>query len=399
MSRCLKSNLIILFSCLSSIVFGDTNYQPANPVWQEEFGYEGFSCFPQLLNVENNKTIFIIGTMYNQRDPNSIGRIWQWTLDEKTGKRLSDITLKSAKPKDCRLIQLFWITKGLDVTDSNECQIFVDPMERGGKQSLIKNKEGHVFQSYEVKTQATANGFSAGRMKRINSKEYLLFGSEKKGPNGIIQKRNNSGDVIWEKQYQYEGVSRVTDIAQSKVGDLLVAAGLTGERETNSFSAWVNIIADDGAVINREVFNLDAFDLVRVPQAAVLDNNNIAMVYNIAAEGQLTNIEYRIYSKNLELKLKDSVYTWKQDFLYYGMATIDGGFVIVHNAFESGGQCTILNQYDCDGKKIKAIKIDGVGVLANQVIIDSKGKMVYLASLKTPDLLPARTVVTALKLE
>ncbi len=398
MSRCLKSNLIILFSCLSSIVFGDTNYQPANPVWQVEFGYEGFSCFPQLLNVENNETIFIVGTTYNQLDPNSIGRIWQWTLDKKTGKRLSDITLKSATPNDCGLISRSWITKGLDVIDSNEPQILIDPMERGGKLSLIKNKEGHIVQS-EVKTQATTNGFFAGRIKRINPKEYLLFGSGRKAQNGIIQKRNNSGDVIWEKQYQYGGRNCVTSIAQSKADGLLVAAGWTGEMKTRSFSAWINIIADDGALIDSEVFNFDKNDLMRVPQAAVLDKNNIAVVYNVATEEQLTNIEYRIYSNNLELKFKESVYACKADFLHYGMATIDGGFVIVHNVLEPGIQYTILNQYDCEGKKIKAIKIDGIGVLADQVIIDSKGKMVYLASLKTPDLLPARTVITALKLE
>jgi hypothetical protein len=236
-------------------------------------------------------------------------------------------------------------------------------------------------------------------MKRINSREYLLFGSGRKAQSGIIQKRNNRGDVIWEKQYQYGGINCVTSIAQSKADGLLVAAGWTGEMKTKSFSAWINIIADDGAVIDSEVFNLDKMDLRRVPQAAVLDNNNIAVVYNMAAEEQLTNIEYRIYSKNLELKLKDSVYACKTDFLHYGMATFDGGFVIVHNVFEPGVQYTILNQYDCEGKKIKAIKMDGIGVMADQVIIDSKGKMVYLASLRTPDLIPARTVITALKLE
>lgn len=399
MSKWSKFRIFILLGCLSSVAFGDINYQFADPVWQKEFAYEGFSCFPHLLKVGNDGKITIIGAMFNHRDRNSIGRVWQWTLDEKTGERLNDTTLKSAKRSDCSAISSFWPTKGLSVIDNNEFQLFIDPMERGGTQNLIKNKDGYIVQTVEVKTQATNDNFFAGRMKRINSEEYFLFGSEKKGQNGVIQKRNNSGDVIWEKQYQHGSWSCVSDIAQSKSDGLLAISGWSEDKDDKSRSAWINIIDDDGTVIAKDVFNINAIDRIRVPLVAVLDNNNIVVVYNMATEGQLTNIEYRIYSKNLELKLKDSVYVSKMDFLYYGMATIDGGFVIVHSVLEPGSQYEILNKYDCEGKEAMAIKINGVGTLGDQVIIDSNGKMVYLASLKSPPFPPAKTVVTAIKLE
>jgi hypothetical protein len=400
MSKWPKLRAVILLGCLSSIAVADTNYETASPFWQKEFGYEGSSCFPQLLNAGDNEKIVIVGSMFNQRDRNSIGRIWQWTLDKKTGDRLSDITLKSAKSKDSSAISSFWITKGVGVMDDNETLLFIEPMERGGIQSLIKNKNGRTVQSHEIKTQVTKSGFFAGRMKRINSEEYFLFGSERRGQDGVIQKRNNNGDVIWERLYQYgEGRSCVADISQSRSSGLVAIAGWTENKSEKGGSVWVNIIDDSGTVIAREVFDVNAIDRIRVPQVAVLDNNNIAIVYNMATEGQLTNTEYRIYSDNLKLKLKDSVCVCKMDFLYYGMATIDGGFVIVYDVLELGVQYEILNQYDCDGKKIRAIKIDGVGVLGDQVIVGSKGKMVYLASLKTPPLPPVRTVVTALKLK
>jgi hypothetical protein len=87
------------------------------------------------------------------------------------------------------------------------------------------------------------------------------------------------------------------------------------------------------------------------------------------------------------------------DFLHYGMATIDGGFVIVHNVLEPGIQYEMLNQYDCDGKKIRAIKLDGVGGLGgDQIIIEGKGKTVYIALLKSPVFPPVKTVITALEL-
>ena len=395
-----KLRVVILLGCLSSIVFADMDYQPADPVWQKEFGYEGFSCFPQLLNAGDNEKIIIIGTMFNRRDRNSIGRIWQWTLDKKTGDRLRDITLKSAKLKDSGALSSFWATKGVDVIDANETLLFIDPMEYGRIQGLTRNKDGRTVQSYETKTQATKSEFFAGRMKRVNSEEYFLFGAEMGGQNGIIQKRNNNGGVIWEMLYQYgEGRSCVADISQSRSGGLTAITGWTENKNDKGGSVWINIIDNDGTVVAREVFNVNAISRIRVPQAAVLDNNNIAIVYNVATEGQLTNTEYRIYSDSLELKLKDSVYVCKMDFLYYGMATIDGGFVIVHDVLEPGVQYEILNQFDCDGRKTRAIKIDGVGVLGDQIIIGSKGKMVYLASLKTPPFPPIRTVVTALNLE
>jgi hypothetical protein len=216
----------------------------------------------------------------------------------------------------------------------------------------------------------------------------------------VLQKRNNSDDVIWEKQYQYGSWSCVSGIARSKSDGLLVITGWTRHEGSRDASAWINIIDDDGTVIASEVFDINTMDLIRVPQIAVLDNNNIAVVYNKTSAEPLqeTGIEYRIYSADLKLKLKGSVATKRFSF-YYGMATIDGGFVIVHDVLEPNIQYKILNQYDCDGREIRAIKIDGVGVLGDQVIIGSEGRMVYLASLKQPIFPSVRTVVTALELK
>lgn len=395
-----KLRVVILLGCLSSIAIANTNYEAASPVWQKEFAYEGFSCFPHLLKVGGNGKIIIIGTMLNQRDRDSIGRVWQWTLDEKTGERLKDITLKSAKRKDCFAISSFWATKGLDVAGDNEIQLLTEPMEHGGKREIIKYKDGRIIEKHETKAKETGGDFFARGIKRFNAKEYFLFGSGQNGQNGVLQKRNNSGDVIWEKQYQYGGLTGVSGIARSRSGDLLAITGWTRHEGSRDAIAWINIIADDGTVIASEVFDINTMDLIRVPQIAVLDNNNIAVVYNKTSAEPLqeTGIEYRIYSVDLKLKLKDSVATKRFSF-YYGMATIDGGFVIVHDVAEPGVLCEILNQYDCDGKKIRAIKIDGVGVLGDQVIIGSKGKMVYLASLKQPIFPSVRTVVTALELK
>jgi hypothetical protein len=392
--------VVVLCSATISLVFANTNYETASPVWQKEFAYDGFSCFPHLLEVGGNGKIVIIGTMLNQRDRESIGRVWQWILDEKTGERLKDITLKSAKRKDCGVISSFWATKGLDVAGDNEIQLLVDPMERGGKRGIIKYKDGRIIKKHETKVKVTWGDFFARGIKRFNAKEYFLFGADKKDQNGVLQKRNNSGDVIWEKQYQYEGWSGVSGIARSKSDGLLVITGWTRHKDSRSASAWINIIADDGAVIGREVFDINTIDFIRVPQIAVLDNNNIAVVYNktCAEPVQVTGIEYRIYSADLKLKLKGSVAAAKMDHLFYGMATVDRGFVIVHDVLEPGIQYKILNHYDHDGKKIRAIKIDGVGTLADQVVIDSEGKMVYLASLKPPCHPPTRTVVTAIEL-
>jgi len=34
--------------------------------------------------------------------------------------------------------------------------------------------------------------------------------------------------------------------------------------------------------------------------------------------------------------------------------------------------------YDSNGKEKKAIKIDGIGVMGDQIVMDSEGKTVYL---------------------
>jgi len=400
MNRWLKLRMIILLGCLSSLAFGDMNYQAAEPVWQQEFAYEGFSCVPQLLSVKDSGEIIVIGTMLNQRDMDVAGRIWQWTLDKETGERLKDITLKSGTPKDCGAINSFWGRKGLDIISDDEIQLLVDYFDTDNKQRLIRNKDGLAVKKYETKTQATGSDFQAWRIKRINTKEYFLIGSEKKELNGVVQKRNNNGDVIWEKQYQYGDWSCIGDLDRYKNYDLSVFTGWTINKGDKNCNAWVNIIDDDGIVIAREELDVNSIDFIRVPRIAVLDNDDIVVVYNRAFEGQPTGIEYRIYSASLELKLKNSVYVSNDEIFYYGMATIDGGFVVVHDIIKpDGGQDIILHQYDCGGKKIKTIKINGVGVLGDQIIVDSKGKTVYIASLKSPVFPPLKTVITALNLD
>ena len=397
MSRWLKLSVIILLVCLNPAAFADMDYQPANPVWQKEFEYPGFSCIPQLLAVRNDGNIIVIGTMLNQRDSNADGRIWQWTLNKKTGERLEDITLKSAKPKDCGAISSFWPSKGLDVIDDNEIHLFVGFMERDGK-NLISYKKGRTIEKYEIKTKANASDF-LGRIKRINPEEYFIYGMDTKDQNAVLQKRNNNNDVVWEKHYQYGSWNWISDIAQSRFDGWKAITGWTRVENHKSDIAWINIIDNNGIELAREEFDINSASMIQTPQIAVLDNNNIAVVYNRAFEGQVTNIEYRIYSPDLKLKFKDSVAVYKMDFANYGSAAIDGGFVIVQDVLEPGIQYRVVNQYDCDGRKIRAIKLDGVGGLGgDQIIIEGKGKTVYIASLKSPVFPPVKTVITALEL-
>jgi hypothetical protein len=396
MSRWSKLSAIILLGFLNSAAVADTDYQPANPVWQKEFEYPGFSCFPHLLNIGKNGDIVVIGAMYNQRDFNAVGRIWQWSLDKKTGERLEDITLKSAKPNDCGALSSFWPSKGLDVIDDNEIHLFVGFMERDGK-NLISYKKGRTIEKYEIKTKANASDFLA-RIKRINPKEYFIYGIDTEDQSAVLQKRNNRNDIVWEKQYKHGSWSCVSDITQSHFEGWTAITGWAIDPNHKSYIAWINIIDNNGIVLAKEEFDINSADIIRTPQIEVLDNNNIAVVYNRAFEGQVINIEYRIYSPDLKLKFKASVAVSKHDFLDYGMTTIDGGFVIVHDVFEQGIQYEILNQYDCDGRKVRAIKIDGIGTLADQVIVASKGTKVYIASLKSPVLPPHKAVITALDL-
>jgi hypothetical protein len=215
MNRWSKFSIIILLGYLFPVAVADMNNQPAKPFWQKEFGYEGLSCFPHLLNVGKNGDIVVIGTMYNQRDFNAVGRIWQWTIDKKTGERLDDMTIKSAKRNDCRAISDFWPTKGLDVIDDNETRLLIEPLERGENQSLIRYKKDRTVEKYEIKTNTPLSGFGIARMKRINQEEYFIYGSETKDGNAVLQKRNNRNNVVWEKQYQYGNWSCISDIAQS----------------------------------------------------------------------------------------------------------------------------------------------------------------------------------------
>ena len=199
--------------------------------------------------------------------------------------------------------------------------------------------------------------FFAGRMKRIDAKKYFLYGSDQKGNYGLLQKRDNRNDVIWEKQYQYGSWSCITDVGQYKTSNLLAITGWTENKDDKSVSAWINVIDDDGSVIAREVFDINATDHIRVPQIAVLDNDNIAIVYNKMFKGRLTDVEYRIYSADLKLKFSGSVAS-DPDFLHYGMAVIDGGFVVVNNMFDPSTQYIMLHQYNFDGKKVRSIKLD-----------------------------------------
>jgi hypothetical protein len=387
----IRLGLVILFGCLSSVLFAEMNYQQADPVWKKEFGYEGFSCFPHLLKVGNNGKLTIVGAMYNQRDRDIIGRVWQWTLDNKTGKRLKDLTLKSAKPKECSALSSFWVTKGLDVLGDNEIQLLVDPAE-----NFLKYKDGLPAQKYKLKV--AGGKLYSGRMKRFKANECFVFGSDEK-TYGVIQKRNNSNDVIWEKRYQYGGkMSCVSDISQPISGGLVVT-GWTVNKDNKIDTHWVNILDNNGTLVTRDEFNITGADTIRTPQVVVLDNTDIAIIYNEMRKGQLTDIKYRIYSGDLELKRQLSVIVDDKNFLFFGVAATDGGFVIVHDVHESNLQYTILHQYDYNGSEVNAIKIDKVGTLGDQILIASKGKMVYLASLKTPAIPPTQTVVTALKLE
>jgi hypothetical protein len=398
MSRWSKLSVIILLGCLNIAVAADIVYQPANPVWQKEFEYPGVSCIPHLLAIKNDKEIIVVGTMYKIGDSNTEGRIWQWTLDKKTGERLDDITLKSAKPDDCGAISSFWPSKGLDVIDDNEIHLFVGFMERDGK-NLISYKKGRTIEKYSIKTKANGSDFLA-RIKRVNPEEYFAYGIDTEDQNAVLQKRNNRNDVVWEKLFHYGIWSCVSDIARSNHGGLIAITGWAIDENHKSNKAWINVIDPNGTVLAKEEFDTNSAGLIQPPQIAVLDNNNIAVVYNRAFEGQETNIEYRIYSPDLKLKCKASVAVSKMDFLEYGMTAIDGGFAIVHDVLETVKQYEMLNQYDCDGRKVRSIKLDGIGGLGgDQILIEGKGKTVYIAALKSPVLPPVmKTVITALDL-
>jgi hypothetical protein len=399
MSRWSKLSVIILLWCLNSAAAANMDYQPANPVWQKEFEYSGFACIPQLLAIKNDKEIIVIGTMLNMRDFNAVGRIWQWTLDKKTGERLDDMTIKSAKRNDCGALSQFWPSKGLDVIDDNETQLLIFSLERGETQSLIRYRKGRTSEKYEINTKAAGNDIFAARIKRINPEEYFIYGSGPKDQNAVLQKRINNNEVVWEKLYHYGSWSSVSDIARSHFDGRIAITGWARDDNHKSGNAWINVIDRNGTVLAKEEFDINSASMIYTPQIGVLDNNNIAVVYNRAFEGQVTNIEYRIYSPDLKLKCKASVAVSKMDFLHYGMATINGGFVIVHNVFEPDIQYEILNQYDCDGKKVRSIKLDGVGGLGgDQIVIEGKGKTVYIALLKSPVLPPLKTVITALDL-
>lgn len=399
MNRGSKLRVVVLLGCFGFAVAADRNYQAADPVWQKEFEYGKFSCIPQLLSINENGNIILVGVILNQRDKEASGRIWQWTLDKNTGERISDITLKGAKPKECPAITSFWPTKGLDIIDGNEIQLFADYVENN-KQGIVRIEDGHAIQKHKTKTQANEGDFVAGRMRRINANEYFIFGADYK-QNGVLQKRNNRGDVIWEKQYHYGMYNLVSGIDKIKSTEQIAIAGLSLEdTDIMRSKAWVNIITDDGNTIMRTEFDDTLFNPIEVPLLVVLDNKNIAVVYKGEIEGQNTSIKYRVYSTDLELICRNSVAIYnKIDSINYGIAAINGGFVVVHDVWELGVQNRILNQYDYDGKRIRAIKIDGVGGLGgDQVLVESKGNMVYIASMKSPVLPPVRTVITALDL-
>lgn len=395
----LKLRLFLLVGGLGSITWGEMNLETTVPVWQKEIANEKLSCIPHLLKVKSNGEVVVVGTSLNIVDWDCTGHIWESTFDKK-GTRLRDVTLKSATPNDCGAISDFWGTKGLDILDSNEIQLFIDGSD-DYKQRLIRENGNRTIQKPEIKTQATGSDFFAGKMNRINAQEFLLFGLDKENQKGVLQKRNNRGDVIWERQYQYGSRTCITGIDQYKTHGLSAMTGWVVDDTDRSCTAWINIITDNGEGIAQDEFDIGAIDFIRVPEIAVVDDGNIAVVYNKPSIEHITSIKYRIYSPSLELQFEDVIYVCNGDMTNYGMAVIDGGFIVVYTVRGQDSQYIVLNQYDCNGTKIKGIKIDGIGTMGgDQVVVESQGDMVYIASVKVPIVVfPAKAVVTAVKVK
>lgn len=369
MKVCVQTINIIILALFG---FANTNYIMAENnlpnlkiLWQKEYSVADNITYAPHLATFCGKTnrIVVVGSSFRPRDPNFIGKIWIWEIDQ-NGEITREAVLKEATRKECSAIGDMWPARGLEISENGDILMT-------GSFGKLPTKEPSIIQMNSDKTEKKIKLITEKnqeeddvlilKMTNLLDDNTLLIGKDAKG-NGLIIKVDSQGNRLWKKMYKFGDNNIFTDsIPLKEKGEFLIV-GLSffkgDEKDVNGIMNNICMVKYNmqGQILLENVIdNGGTLNPYAYPQVCRLDSGNFVVVYDKSITMKAADRWFEIFTPALEPLQKSQISKSVNTLEFSGIQSIPGGGFLIADWLESSG--LTIHQYDEKGNEVGNVSV------------------------------------------
>ncbi|MDD5134225.1 MAG: hypothetical protein PHP01_02285 [Phycisphaerae bacterium] len=369
MKVCIQTiNMIILalFGFVNmNYVMAESSPPNLKILWQKEYSVTNNITYAPHLATFCGKTnrIVIVGSSFRPRDPNFIGKIWIWDVDQ-NGEITRETILKEASRKECSAIGDMWPARGLEISENGDILMTGSFGKRPAKEPAImqinSGKTEKKIKLIAEKNQEEDNILILKMANLIND-NTLLIGKDAKG-NGLIIKVDSQGNRLWKKMYKFGDNNIFTDSIPLKEKGEFVIVGLSffmgDEKDVNGIKNNICMVKYNmqGQILSENVIdNGGTLNPYAYPQVCRLDSGNFVVVYDKSTTMKATDCWFEIFTPALEPLRKSQISKTVNTLAISGIRSIPKKGFLVADWLEFSG--LTIHQYDEKGNEVGNVSV------------------------------------------